>query len=107
MRTGGAGLSVFSNGAAVLNDLGVSLDGAGGRFDRIDALTADGRLRLRSDMAHAAARYGFPSRSAARRKIAARSSNDSARHAGAAFSAASIAALTASAVMGGRRLGGV
>ncbi|MFF5213405.1 FAD-dependent monooxygenase [Streptosporangium sp. NPDC000396] len=69
MRTGGAGLSIFSNGAAVLNDLGVSLDGVGGRFDRIDALTADGRLRLRSDMAHAAARYGFPSKSVSRRLL--------------------------------------
>lgn len=69
MRTGGAGLSIFSNGAAVLNDLGVSLDGVGGRFDRIDALTSDGRLRLRSDMAHAAARYGFPNRSISRRVL--------------------------------------
>ncbi|NUP65487.1 MAG: FAD-binding protein [Nonomuraea sp.] len=69
MRTGGAGLSIFSNGAAVLHDLGVSLDGVGGRFDRIDALTADGRLRMRSDMAHAAARFGFPNKSISRRLL--------------------------------------
>lgn len=69
MRTGGAGLSIFSNGAAVLHDLGVSLDGVGGRFDRIDALTADGRLRLSSDMAHAATRYGFPNKSISRRLL--------------------------------------
>ncbi|MDP9869859.1 MULTISPECIES: FAD-dependent oxidoreductase [Streptosporangium] len=69
MRTGGAGLSIFSNGAAVLHDLGVSLDGVGGRFDRIDALTADGRLRLSSDMAHAATLYGFPNKSISRRLL--------------------------------------
>ncbi|MEV4224618.1 FAD-dependent monooxygenase [Nonomuraea sp. NPDC049725] len=69
MRTGGAGLSIFSNGAAVLHDLGVSLDGAGGRFDRIDAMTSDGRLRLRSDMTHAEARYGFANKSVSRRVV--------------------------------------
>ncbi|WP_336216984.1 FAD-dependent monooxygenase [Nonomuraea sp. LPB2021202275-12-8] len=69
MRTGGAGLSIFSNGAAVLHDLGVSLDGVGGRFDRIDALTADGRIRLSSDMTHAATRYGFPNKSISRRVL--------------------------------------
>ncbi|WP_217370865.1 FAD-dependent oxidoreductase, partial [Nonomuraea antri] len=75
LRTGGAGLSIFSNGAAVLDDLGVSLDGAGGRFDRIDALTSDGRLRMRSDMAHAAERFGFPNKSVSRRLVLERLSD--------------------------------
>ncbi|MEV0405690.1 FAD-dependent monooxygenase [Actinoallomurus sp. NPDC050550] len=65
-RTGGAALSIFSNGTAVLHDLGVSLDGVGARIDRIDSLTADGRLRAGANIAHAAERYGFETRTISR-----------------------------------------
>ncbi|MFI7531797.1 FAD-dependent oxidoreductase [Streptosporangium sp. NPDC049376] len=65
-RTGGAGLTMFSNGVAVLNDLGVSLDGVGGRIDRIDALTSGGRLRTTMDLVHTAARFGFENKSVSR-----------------------------------------
>lgn len=68
-RTGGAALTVFGNGAAVLGDLGIDLDGVGGRIDRIDARTAAGRLRTTMDLAHAAEAYGFPTRSVSRQTI--------------------------------------
>ncbi|RJL30892.1 FAD-dependent oxidoreductase [Bailinhaonella thermotolerans] len=68
-RTGGAGLTIFCNGAAVLHDLGVSLDGVSVPVDTIDALTSDGRLRMRADLRHAAERYGFPTKSVSRREL--------------------------------------
>ncbi|WP_084964536.1 FAD-dependent oxidoreductase [Thermoactinospora rubra] len=68
-RTGGKALLVWSNGNAVLNDLGVSLDGVGSRIDRIDALTSDGRLRTSMNIAHAAGRYGFETKAIPRRHL--------------------------------------
>ncbi|MEU8108187.1 NAD(P)/FAD-dependent oxidoreductase [Nonomuraea muscovyensis] len=68
-RTGGKAVLVWSNGNAVLADLGVSLDGVGARIDRIDALTHDGRLRTSMDIAHAADRYGFVTQAIARRDL--------------------------------------
>ena len=67
--TGGAALTIFSNGTAVLNDLGVSLGGLGARTDRLDALTASGRLRTSMNIAHAAGRYGFPTTTISRRRL--------------------------------------
>ena len=69
LGTGGAALTIFSNGTAVLNDLGVSLDGVGARIDRLDALTADGRVRTSMNIAHAADRYGFPAVTISRRRL--------------------------------------
>jgi FAD-dependent urate hydroxylase len=71
-RTGGAGLGLFCNGAAVLHDLGVRLDGLGQRLDRIDARTARGTLRTRVDLAHAAETYGFDSRAVSRAELVGR-----------------------------------
>ncbi|WP_433473944.1 FAD-dependent oxidoreductase [Spirillospora sp. CA-142024] len=68
-RTGGKALLVWSNGNAVLNDLGISLDGAGNRIDRIESLTPDGRLRIGQDIAHAAARFGFVTQAIPRRHL--------------------------------------
>lgn len=68
-RTGGKALLVWSNGNAVLNDVGISLDDVGARIDRIDMLTAGGRLRTTMDIAHATARYGFPTRAIPRRHL--------------------------------------
>ncbi|MEV0234184.1 FAD-dependent monooxygenase [Nonomuraea sp. NPDC050786] len=68
-RTGGKALLVWSNGNAVLKDLGVSLEGVGARIDRIDALTSGGRLRTSMDIAHAADRYGFPTQAIPRRSL--------------------------------------
>ncbi|MEV4801637.1 FAD-dependent monooxygenase [Nonomuraea sp. NPDC049421] len=68
-RTGGKALLVWSNGNAILDDLGISLADVGARIDRIDALTSTGRLRTTMDLAHAAARYGFPTRAVPRRHL--------------------------------------
>ncbi|GAA4588051.1 FAD-dependent monooxygenase [Planotetraspora phitsanulokensis] len=68
-RVSGKAVLIWSNGTAVLNDLGVGLDGVGTRIDRIDALTADGRLRTSMDIAHAAGRYGFPTKAIPRRHL--------------------------------------
>lgn len=68
-RTGGAAVMIFSNGTAVLDDLGVGLDGVGARIDRIDALTSGGRLRTSQNIAHAAERYGFLTKVVSRRRL--------------------------------------
>ncbi|MEV1002612.1 NAD(P)/FAD-dependent oxidoreductase [Nonomuraea sp. NPDC050202] len=68
-RTGGKALLVWSNGNAILNDLGISLDDVGARIDRIDALTSGGRLRTSMDLAHAAGRYGFPTKAVPRHHL--------------------------------------
>ncbi|MBE1589618.1 FAD-dependent monooxygenase [Nonomuraea angiospora] len=68
-RTGGKAMLIWSNGNAVLNDLGIGLDGVGARIDRIDALTAGGRLRTSMDIAHAAGRFGFETRAIPRRHL--------------------------------------
>lgn len=68
-RTGGKALLVWSNGNAVLDDLGVSLDGVGARIDRIDAMTSGGQLRTGMDIGHAARRFGFPTTAVPRRHL--------------------------------------
>ncbi|WP_149262578.1 NAD(P)/FAD-dependent oxidoreductase [Actinomadura sp. K4S16] len=71
-RTGGKAVLIWSNGNAVLDDLGITLEGVGNRIDRIDALTSSGRLRTGQDIAHAAARYGFETKAIARRDLLGR-----------------------------------
>ncbi|MFI0404483.1 FAD-dependent oxidoreductase [Actinomadura sp. 3N508] len=68
-RTGGKAILMWSNGTAVLHDLGIGLDGAGNRIDRIDALTSTGRLRTTQDIAHTNARFGFETKAIARRDV--------------------------------------
>ncbi|WP_188196951.1 FAD-dependent oxidoreductase [Nonomuraea sp. SYSU D8015] len=68
-RTGGKALLVWCNGNAILSDLGVSLDGVGARIDRIDGLTPDGRSRGSMNIAHAADRFGFPTKAILRRHL--------------------------------------
>jgi FAD-dependent urate hydroxylase len=68
-RVSGAALTIFPNGTAVLDDLGVSLDGIGSRLDRMDARTADGRLRTTVNLAHAAETFGFETRAVSRREL--------------------------------------
>ncbi|RVX41416.1 FAD-dependent urate hydroxylase [Nonomuraea polychroma] len=68
-RTGGKAVLIWSNGNAILDDLGISLDGVGARIDRIDALSSRGRLRTTMNIAHAADRYGFPTKAIPRRHL--------------------------------------
>ena len=58
LRTGGAAVTLWSNGTGVLRDLGVSLDGAGSRIDRLEQRGFDGRVLARVDVGRSAAHYG-------------------------------------------------
>jgi FAD-dependent urate hydroxylase len=60
LRTGGAAVSVFPNGMSVLRDLGVSLDGAGSRIDRLEQRTPAGRRLCSLDLAGMAVVLGAP-----------------------------------------------
>lgn len=59
-RTGGAGVTIFSNGAAALAGLGVPLDGLGAIIDDLDIRSADGRRVLRFDLRVMRRHTGFP-----------------------------------------------
>ncbi len=60
LRTGGAAVTIFSNGAAALAGLGAPLGGFGGRLDRLRFDTADGSRVVTADLTVLAARTGFP-----------------------------------------------
>jgi 2-polyprenyl-6-methoxyphenol hydroxylase-like FAD-dependent oxidoreductase len=60
LRTGGAGVTIFSNGAAALARLGVPLGDIGGRLDALRFDTADGRMMVTADLTVLARRIGFP-----------------------------------------------
>lgn len=60
LRTGGAAVTIFSNGAAALAGLGAPLDGFGGRLDTLRFGTADGRNIVSADLTVLAQRTGFP-----------------------------------------------
>jgi 2-polyprenyl-6-methoxyphenol hydroxylase-like FAD-dependent oxidoreductase len=60
LRTGGAGVTIFSNGAAALAGLGVPLGGIGGRLEALRFDTADGRTMVTADLTVLARRTGFP-----------------------------------------------
>jgi FAD-dependent urate hydroxylase len=58
LRTGGAAVTLWSNGTGVLRDLGVSLDDTGNRIDRLEQRGFDGRVLARIDVSRSAAHYG-------------------------------------------------
>ncbi|NYI04662.1 FAD-dependent oxidoreductase [Allostreptomyces psammosilenae] len=60
LRTSGAALSLWSNGTAVLEDLGVSTDGLGAPIDLLEQRAWNGRSLSRIDLTHAAAVHGHP-----------------------------------------------
>ncbi|GAA2724603.1 FAD-dependent oxidoreductase [Actinocorallia aurantiaca] len=57
-RTSGGVLTLWSNGAGILAELGVSLDGEGAPVDALVQYAFDGRRLLRMDAASAVRRYG-------------------------------------------------
>lgn len=59
-RTGGAAVTIFSNGSAALAGLGAPLEGFGGRLDTLRFDTADGSTMVAADLAAVARRTGFP-----------------------------------------------
>ncbi|MEV5569202.1 NAD(P)/FAD-dependent oxidoreductase [Spirillospora sp. NPDC052269] len=68
-RTGGAAVTLWSNGTGILDELGVSLDGVGAPIDVLEQRTADGRRTTRVDVARAARRFGRPHVSLPRRRL--------------------------------------
>jgi FAD-dependent urate hydroxylase len=58
-RTGGAAVTVFSNGAAAAAGLGVPLDGLGGRIDTLTFADPAGRVFARADLRVMRRRTGF------------------------------------------------
>ncbi|GAA5196534.1 FAD-dependent monooxygenase [Rugosimonospora acidiphila] len=61
LRTGGAGVTIFSNGAAALDGLGTPLPASiGGRIDLLESRHADGPTIARVDLTVMRRRTGFP-----------------------------------------------
>ncbi|WP_281897370.1 FAD-dependent oxidoreductase [Phytohabitans aurantiacus] len=69
LRTGGAAVTIFSNGAAALAGLGAPLGGLGGRLDTLRFDTADGRTIVTADLTILARRTGFPVTSVPRDRL--------------------------------------
>jgi FAD-dependent urate hydroxylase len=69
LRTGGAAVTIFSNGAAALAGLGAPFGGFGGRLDRLRFDTADGSTIVTADLTVLAARTGFPVTSVPRDRL--------------------------------------
>lgn len=59
-RTGGAGLTLWSNGTGILSDLKVSLAGVGAPIEYLEQRAETGRLLNRIDVGRAARHYGHP-----------------------------------------------
>jgi FAD-dependent urate hydroxylase len=60
LRQGGAAVTLWSNGTAVLERLGVSLDGVGAPIDTLETRDRRGRSLARVDVSLAAERHGHP-----------------------------------------------
>jgi len=69
LRTGGAAVTIFSNGAAALAGLGAPLGGFGGRLDALRFDTAEGRTAVTADLTVLARRTGFPVTSVPRDRL--------------------------------------
>ncbi len=69
LRTGGAAVTIFSNGAAALAGLGAPLSGFGGRLDALRFDTADGRTMVNADLTVLARRTGHPVTSVPRDRL--------------------------------------
>jgi FAD-dependent urate hydroxylase len=69
LRTSGAAVSIWFNGAAALTKLGVSLDGIGARIDRLEQRTVEGRVMFSLDAARLARRFGVAAVTVPRRLL--------------------------------------
>jgi FAD-dependent urate hydroxylase len=69
LRTGGAAVTIFSNGAAALAGLGAGMGDFGGRLDSLRFDTADGRTMVTADLTVLARRTGFPVTSVPRDRL--------------------------------------
>ena len=69
LRTGGAAVTIFSNGAAAAAGLGAPLAGFGGRLDTLRFDTAAGPAMVTADLTVLARRTGFPVTSVPRDRL--------------------------------------
>ena len=69
LRTGGAAVTIFSNGAAALAGLGAPLGGFGGRLEALRFDTSAGRTMITADLTVLARRTGFPVTSTPRDRL--------------------------------------
>jgi FAD-dependent urate hydroxylase len=76
LRTSGAAVSIWFNGAAALSKLGVSLDGLGTRIDRLEQRTVEGRVMFDLDAARLARRFGVAAVTVPRRRLLERLATD-------------------------------
>ncbi|MEZ0362440.1 FAD-dependent oxidoreductase [Mycobacterium sp. pUA109] len=72
VRAAGGAVTIWPNGAAVLRQLGVNMDGAGQALSTVRVVTAAGRRLTTLDAAAIAARMGAPVRMVPRRILLAR-----------------------------------
>lgn len=72
LRTGGAGLTVWSNGTAALRDLGVRLDDVGRELHSLRSMTESGRLLWEADLDEVTERLGAPTVEVARSELIAK-----------------------------------
>ena len=72
LRLGGAAVTLYPNGTAVLTALGVPLDGLGPRIDVLDTRTNQGQPVLRVHAARLSARFATPTLSVPRRALVQR-----------------------------------
>lgn len=68
-RTGGAAVTVFSNGAAALAGLGAPLGSLGGRIDMLRFLTETGKPVFTADLTVMARKTGFATRTVPRDRL--------------------------------------
>lgn len=60
LRSGGAAVTLWSNGTGVLDALGIPLAGLGGPIDTLEQRSHSGALLFRIDTSRSARRYGHP-----------------------------------------------
>ncbi|MBD0324379.1 MAG: FAD-dependent monooxygenase, partial [Aldersonia sp.] len=69
VRTGGGAVTIWSNGAAVLEQLGVDMDGAGQQLSTVRVVTSTGRRIATFDVTAIASALGAPTRMVPRRVL--------------------------------------
>ncbi|WP_228046492.1 FAD-dependent oxidoreductase [Saccharopolyspora montiporae] len=72
LRTTGAGITVWSNGTAALQQLGVDITEVGRQLDSLRAMTDTGRLLWEADLSEVTERLGSPTVQIPRRALIAR-----------------------------------
>ena len=69
VRTGGGAITIWSNGAAVLDQLGVDMRDAGKQLSTVRVVTSSGRRVATFDVAAVTRKFGAPTRMVPRRVL--------------------------------------